>query len=146
MYGPRLPASKLCKQTCQSQLYKLTLEVCKSKACEKLTPLLCILFDYTVVLTGEYPDVTTTNQSQERTSTYNTTSVLALLGGDAISVLSCQRMAKILQVLTCSSLATVLVLVSLSNPFPPTPCRATARAICRRQKSTLCLTFIQLCL
>ena len=33
--------------------------------------------------------------------------------------------------LTCSSLATVVVLVSLSKPCPPTPCRATARAVCK---------------
>lgn len=48
---------------------------------------------------------------------------------------ACMEVGK-LNGFTCSSLATVSVLVSLSKPRPPTPCRATARAVCKHHIRT----------
>lgn len=48
---------------------------------------------------------------------------------------ACMEVGK-LNGLTCRSLATVSVLVSLSKPRPPTPCRATAKAVCKHHIRT----------
>ena len=45
------------------------------------------------------------------------------------------------RVFTCRSFAAVLVLASLSKPWPPTPCRAIASAVCRHANLVATMIF-----